>query len=53
MRNMWAVVAKHSAFPMISGPGRSKSRLAKAAGAEPPGEMRNEKLHTAVARIAF
>ena len=34
-------VAKHSAFPMLWG-GRSKSRLAKAAGAEPSGQMRNE-----------
>ena len=30
-------------FPMICGPGRSKSRLAQAAGAEPCGEMGNEK----------
>ena len=30
-------VAKHSVFPMICGSGRSKSRLAKAAGAEPSG----------------
>ena len=28
-------VAKHGVFPMIYGFGRSKSRLAKAAGAEP------------------
>ena len=35
---------------MICGSGRSKSRLAKAAGAEPSGQMRNEKLHAAVAR---
>ena len=32
---------------------RSKSRLAKAAGAETPGQMRNEKLHAAVARSTF
>ena len=37
-------------FPMICGSGRSKSRLAKAAGAEPSGEMRDEKLHAVVAR---
>ena len=30
---------------MICGSGGSKSRLAKAAGAEPPGQRRNEKLH--------
>ena len=32
-------------FPMICGSGGSKSRLAKAAGAEPRGQMRDEKLH--------
>jgi len=36
-------VAKHSAFPMICGSAGSKSRLAKAAGAEPSGQMRDEK----------
>ena len=36
-------VAKHCVFPMIKGSGGSKSRLAKAAGAEPAGEMRDEK----------
>ena len=35
---------------MICGSGGSKSRLAKAAGAEPAGQMRDEKLHAAVAR---
>ena len=35
---------------MICGSGRSKSRLAKAAGAEPFGGMRDEKLHVAVVR---
>ena len=35
------------------GPGGSKSRLAKAAGAEPAGQMRDEKLHAAVARSTF
>ena len=39
-------------FPMICGSGGSKSRLAKAAGAEPSGQMRDEKLH-AVARSTF
>ena len=38
---------------MISGSGRSKSRLAKAAGAEPAGQMRDEKLHAIVARSTF
>ena len=32
-------------FPMICGSGGSKSRLAKAAGAEPAGQMTAEKLH--------
>ena len=36
-------------FPMICGSGGSKSRLAKAAGAEVTVQQRNEKLHTAVA----
>ena len=46
-------VAKHYVFPMICGSGGSKSRLAKAAGAEPAGQMRDEKLHAVVARSAF
>ena len=37
-------VAKHNVFPMICGSGGSKSRLAKAAGAEPSGQMRDAKL---------
>ena len=37
-------------FPLICGSGESTSRLAKAAGAEPCGRMRDEKLHAAVAR---
>ena len=45
--------AKHWVFPMICGPGGSKSRLAKAAGAEPSGKMRDEKLYAAVARSTF
>ena len=40
-------------FPMICGSGGSKSRLAKAAGAEPAGQMRHEKVHAVVARSAF
>ena len=39
-------------FPMICGSGGSKSRLAKAAGAEPSGQMRDEKLHAVVMREA-
>ena len=46
-------VAKHCVFPMICGSGGSKSRLPKAAGAEPAGQMRNEKLHAVVARSTF
>ena len=42
-------VAKHCVFPMIWGSGGSKSRLAKAAGAEPSGEQ----LHAVVARSTF
>jgi len=41
-------VAKHCVFPMICGPGGPKSRLAKAAGAEPAGQMRDENLHAVV-----
>ena len=46
-------VAKHCVFPMIWGSGGSKSSLAKAAGAEPAGQMRDEKLHAVVARSTF
>ena len=46
-------VAKHCVFSMIWGSGGSKSRLAKAAGAEPAGQMRDEKLHAVVARSTF
>ena len=42
-------VAKHSVFSMVCGSGGSKSRLAKAAGAEPAGQMRDEKLRAVVA----
>ena len=38
---------------MIWGSGGSKSRLAKAAGAEPAGQMRDEKMHAVVARSTF
>ena len=46
-------VAKHCVFPMICGSGGSKSRLEKAAGAEPAGQMSDEKLHAVVARSRF
>ena len=39
-------VAKHGFFPSDLW---SKSRLAKAAGAEPSGQVRDEKLHAIVA----
>ena len=38
---------------MLCGSAGSKSRLAKAAGAEPGRQMRDEKLHAAVARSTF
>ena len=44
---------KNCIIPMICGSGGSKSRLAKAAGAEPAGQMRDEKLHAVVARSTF
>jgi hypothetical protein len=34
-------VAKHFVFPMVCGSGGAKSRLAKAAGAEPARQMRD------------
>ena len=43
-------VAKHRVFPMICGSGGT---LAKAAGAEPAGQMRDKKLHAVVARSTF
>ena len=46
-------VAIHCVFPMICGSGGSKSRLATAAGAEPSGQMRDEKLHAVVAQSIF
>ena len=52
-----------SAFPSVNivasltsklpGPGGSKSRLAKAVGAEQSGQMRNEKLHAVVVKTTF
>ena len=46
-------VAIHCVFPMICGSGGWNSRLAKAAGAEPAGQMRDEKLHAVLARSTF
>ena len=46
-------VGIHCVFPMICGSGGSKSRLAKAAGAEASGQMRDEKVHAVVARSTF
>ena len=46
-------VAKHCVFPLFCVSGESKSRLAKATGAEVAGQMRDEKLHAVVARITF
>ena len=43
----------HCIFPMFCGSGGSRSRLAKAAGAGPAGQMRDEKLHAAVLRSTF
>ena len=45
----------HCVFPMIWGSGglNSNSNLAKAAGAEPAGQMRDEKVHAVVARRIF
>ena len=40
-------------FTMICGSGGPKSRLAKAAGAEPAGQMRDEKIYAVVARSTF
>ena len=41
-------VTIHCVFPSICGSGGSKSRLAKAAGAEPCGQMRDGKVHAVV-----
>ena len=43
----------HCVFPLVCGSGRSKSRLAKAAGTEPAGQMRDKKWHAVVARSTF
>ena len=46
-------VTIHCVFPIVWGSGGSKSNLAKAAGAEPSGQMRDEKVQAAVARSTF
>ena len=47
-------VSKKSVFfPTVCGSGGSKNRLAKGAGAEPAGQLRDEKLHTVVALSAI
>ena len=46
-------VAKHCVFLWFCGSGGLKSRLAKAAGAETSGEMRDEKFDAVVARSRF
>ena len=46
-------VAKNCVFSWFCGSGGLKSRLAKAAGAETSGEMRDKKLHAVVARSRF
>ena len=45
--------SKHCVFPMIWGSRGSTGRLAKVSGAEPAGQMRDEKLHAVVARSTF
>ena len=42
-------VAQNGVFQMFWGSGGSKSRLVKAAGAEPCGQVRDEQLHAVVA----
>ena len=46
-------ITKHCVFPRVCDSGGSKSRLAKAAGAEQSGQMRDEKLQAVVARSTF
>ena len=43
-------VAGHCVFPIVCGSGGSKSRLAKAAGVEPSGQMRDENSHAVAAK---
>ena len=53
VRKKGGEVAIHCVLPTIWGSGGSKSSLAKAAGAEPGGQMRDEKLHAVVAGSTF
>ena len=46
-------VAKHWLFPMICGSGGSNSRLPKTEGAEPAGQIKDDKLHDVVAQSTF
>ena len=46
-------VAKPCVCLMICGSGGSKSRVAKAAGAEPARQRRDEKLHAVVSRTTY
>ena len=46
-------VAKHCVLPTFCGPRGSKSRLAKAAGAEPSEQMKDQQLQAVVARSSF
>ena len=46
-------VAKHCVFPVFCGSEGSRSRLAKAVGAEVAGQMKDEKLDAVVARSTF
>ena len=45
--------SRNTVFSWFCGSGGLKSRLAKAAGAEPSDQMRDEKLHAVVARSTF
>ena len=45
--------SQNTVFPIFCGSGGSKSRLAKAAGEEVAGQMRDEKLHAVVGRSTF
>ena len=45
--------SRNTVFPIIWGSGGSKSRLAKAAGADPAGHRSDAKLHAVVARSTF
>ena len=46
-------VARHCVFALSCGSGGSKSRLARAAGVEPAGQIRDETLHSVAAGSTF